>query len=276
MDVSLDELLTTATRHLGADAGEHWTTLLRATAALVHHSSADGAVGWLGGLPPLPPSVPWPVWPEHGPLAHIATIDLGAVGRAVPDLAVPDQIVSAFYWDGSLDSGADIVHADIPESAAGALLLPILEPQEPTDSGLSFPEGLSGYRQLWLAAQPMWTWPSQDHPGVRALGPFEFTERLYRELYDTGWGRHRPAHQVGGHSYNVQGLPALDAEHWAGTAWADIDPAAAVERWSLVLQVDTDDQVAMMWGDGGVLYWLAELPANGASLGEVRFTWQCH
>ena len=41
MDVSLDELRTTATRHLGADAGEQWTTLLRPTAALVHHSSAD-------------------------------------------------------------------------------------------------------------------------------------------------------------------------------------------------------------------------------------------
>lgn len=42
-----------------------------------------------------------------------------------------------------------------------------------------------------------------------------------------------------------------------------------------MLQVDTDDQVAMMWGDAGALYWLADLPANGASLGEVRFTWQC-
>lgn len=218
MDVDWDELRSMAIRHLGPDSGERWSALLRPTAALVHHSSADGAVGWLGGLPPLPPTVSWPVWPEHGPLAHIATIDLGAVVRAVPDLPFPDQIVSAFYWDGSLDSGADIVLPDIPESAAGAVLLPIVEPQEPIDSGLSFPDGLWGYRQLWLAAQPMWTWPPWDHPGVRALGPYEFMEPLYGELYDTGWGRHRPAHQVGGHSYNVQGLPAVEVEAWAGTA----------------------------------------------------------
>ena len=111
--------------------------------------------------------------------------------------------------------------------------------------------------------------------GGARTGAFEFTERLYDELSDTGWGRHRPAHQIGGHSYNVQGLPAVDVERWAGTAWEDIDPAAAVERWSLVLQVDSDGEAGMLWGDVGVLYWLAELPADRASLGEVRFTWQC-
>ena len=47
-------------------------------------------------------------------------------------------------------------------------------------------------------------------------------------------------------------------------------------RWELLLQVDTDDELGMMWGDVGVLYWMAR-PDDLATgdLSKISFTWQC-
>ena len=84
MAATHDELRALAQRHLDAGAADQWVSLLQPAAALVHHRSPDGAVGCLGGRPPLPADFAWPVWPGEGPLAHIATIDLGAVARTVP------------------------------------------------------------------------------------------------------------------------------------------------------------------------------------------------
>lgn len=274
MAATHDELRELAQRHLSAGAAERWVSLLRPAAALVHHRSPDGAVGCLGGRPPLPADFAWPVWPGQGPLAHITTIDLGAVARTVPGVHVPDQVVSAFYWDGALDGGVEIVFPDDPESAAGAALLPVPDPATLTGNPVAFPPELTVYPRIWLAARGVWTWPSFDHPAVQAIEGS--TSDLYDEVADVGGGWHRPAHQVGGHTDNVQGLPAVEVERWDGTAWEDIDEAAAAERWSLVLQIDTDQSAQMQWGDVGVLYWLADLPPDCASLGEVRFTWQSH
>lgn len=271
---TFDELGAAATRHLGGERAEQWVSLLRPAAALVHHRSPVGAVGCLGGRPPLPADFAWPVWEGRGPLAHIATVDLGAVARTVPRVAVPDQVVSAFYWDGALDGGVDIVISEDPESAAGAALLTVPDPAALTGDPVPLPPELTAYPRIWLAARGVWTWPSLDHPAMRPLR--ESASDFYDQLSEIGGGWHRPAHQVGGHTDNVQGPPAIEAARWDGTAWGDIDKAAAAERWSLVLQIDTDQAAKMQWGDVGVLYWLAELPPDRSSLGEVRFVWQCH
>jgi uncharacterized protein YwqG len=60
---------------------------------------------------------------------------------------------------------------------------------------------------------------------------------------------------------------------------ATIDPAeAAVEaaRWRPLFQMDSDDDLDAMWGDAGMLYWLARPEdLNAGDLTRATFTWQC-
>ena len=52
-------------------------------------------------------------------------------------------------------------------------------------------------------------------------------------------------------------------------------PGAA--NWRLLLQFDTDDDLGVMWGDAGVIYYWVEAPA--ALAGRFENAWlilQCH
>ncbi|GIL34228.1 DUF1963 domain-containing protein [Phycicoccus sp. DTK01] len=52
------------------------------------------------------------------------------------------------------------------------------------------------------------------------------------------------------------------------------DPEA--ERWELLIQVDSDDDLDMMWGDVGTLYWLSRTgDAANDDPTAISFTWQC-
>jgi uncharacterized protein YwqG len=75
----------------------------------------------------------------------------------------------------------------------------------------------------------------------------------------------KPRHQLGGHSQNIQGDMQLEAQLvmnglYCGDSSGYHDPRAAkleaaCEDWSLLLQLDSDDE--FMWGDGGMLYYWA-------------------
>lgn len=62
----------------------------------------------------------------------------------------------------------------------------------------------------------------------------------------------------------------------AGTKPSPDELAAEAARWSLLVQLDSDDSIDAMWGDAGMLYWLAR-PAELAAgnLEGTLFTWQC-
>ncbi|WP_084550551.1 DUF1963 domain-containing protein [Actinomadura rifamycini] len=50
-----------------------------------------------------------------------------------------------------------------------------------------------------------------------------------------------------------------------------------VSRWELLAQFAGDGDAGMMWGDGGVLYWLTTADDLAARrFDRARFTWQCH
>jgi uncharacterized protein YwqG len=107
-----------------------------------------------------------------------------------------------------------------------------------------------------------------DHP----VNADDFLEALHER--HTG-----PVHQVGGYAEPVQG----PVEHEVADAalnnmvpYGDPRLDAEARRWELLLQVDSDDDLDMMWGDVGTLYWMAR-PEDLANndLANISFTWQC-
>lgn len=77
----------------------------------------------------------------------------------------------------------------------------------------------------------------------------------------------------------VQGPVELEAAEAAGGAPVSESTTAdndAALRWNLLLQIDTDDDAEMMWGDCGMLYWMTDAGEAEPIIAEhTSFTWQC-
>jgi uncharacterized protein YwqG len=54
-------------------------------------------------------------------------------------------------------------------------------------------------------------------------------------------------------------------------------PASAPADWRLLLQLDTDDDAGMMWGDTGRLYfWVREQDARAGDFSKTWLVLQCY
>jgi hypothetical protein len=190
-----------------------------------------------------------------------------------------------FYFDGTYDQGVSPVGYWEPSSAQGART--VFVPAGMACELRPVPEGLKAFGEARFVGQAIVTAPDWEHPDLRAefVVPGEdhrsfmdhpvcgddFQEALY-ERYEG------PRHQIGGYASPVQGPVEHEVAQFrlGGVPWDDERLAAEASRWELLLQVDSDDDLAMMWGDVGMLYWLGR-PADLArgDLTEIGFTWQC-
>lgn len=78
-----------------------------------------------------------------------------------------------------------------------------------------------------------------------------------------------PWHQIGGYPSPIQS----DTMESQCTALA----GGIVSDWQLLLQLETDDEAGMMWGDAGTLYfWIREQDARARDFSKVWMILQCH
>ncbi|MFJ9846849.1 DUF1963 domain-containing protein [Kitasatospora sp. NPDC101155] len=76
-----------------------------------------------------------------------------------------------------------------------------------------------------------------------------------------------PHHLIGGYALPVQDTVELEVARY--------DHAEAHE-WLLLAQIDTDERAAMVWSDGGALYWLIRRQDLAERrFDRARFTSQC-
>lgn len=279
-----------ARQHLTAEDADTWLRLLRPGIQLVPAQGEDLVVARLGGRAALPAGTPWPVWDGHGPLTFIGEIYLDQLATLGLDLDIElprEGVLALFYWDGSIDLGDAIVGTWDRETLAGVRLLHLTQPREelvPTDTP---GDPHYTYLERLLTGVPIMTDPVTRHPAVRdAFDPdhllensawwdhpvhsYAFTEALWKH-------RRGPRHQIGGWATAAQGPVEYEV---AMVALPDgADESSLVEEgahWHLLIQIDTDDSLGMMWGDGGTLYWMARRDDLAAGrLTNVLFTWQC-
>jgi uncharacterized protein YwqG len=95
-----------------------------------------------------------------------------------------------------------------------------------------------------------------------------------------------PCHQLLGYSNNVQGDMQLecqlvshglycgDCSAYESPQRAELEPGAA--DWRLLLQFDSDDDLNVMWGDCGMIYfWIREADLRAKRFGESWTILQC-
>jgi uncharacterized protein YwqG len=131
------------------------------------------------------------------------------------------------------------------------------------------------------------TLPSSERPELSTLQLTDDESDSLIDLSSAVYG-HEPCHQVGGFPSPIQS-DAMELECqlvsngiYCGDAKGYHSPEAAALRggasdWRLLLQMDGDDDLDLMWGDAGMLYfWIREADARARRFENVWVVLQCH
>jgi uncharacterized protein YwqG len=128
--------------------------------------------------------------------------------------------------------------------------------------------------------------PSWETPELSAVGLTDAEMDLFMEQR-TALYREQPHHQIGGFADPVQN-PDMDEECqlvtsglYVGDAAGYNDPRAeklkeGAGEWSLLFQMDTDDELKIMWGDAGMIYfWVRRDDARKLKFDNAWVILQC-
>lgn len=235
----------------------------------------------IGGAPDLPENFQWPQWNDE-PLAFLVQIDLAEIGRqsVLPDLPVNgllyffyDQEQSTWGFDPADKGSWKVFHSD---SAAR------LKRTDPPAGLLQ--HGRFGEKRIEF--RTVTTYPGIDRISEQVLNMSDETWDEVDELQARDFAG-LPRHQLGGLPNPVQnddmerecqfasnGINVGGPEGYASPEAKALEAGAA--DWVLLLQLDTDDDIGMMWGDVGTLYfWIREQDLKAGEFSRCWMVLQC-
>lgn len=270
-------------QHLGADDAalimslSQWSVRLR-RGGPVEPDSADSR---LGGRALLPPGVEWPVRGKQ-PLSFLGQVRLDEVawfGHDVP-LAAGDLL--AFFYDVE-----DQPWGFDPGDAAGWRVLQV----DPASAvALEPPAGAQAFPPFGLTLAAEKTVPSVAEPEVANLF-VEEEQGVLADLEAESQARDgfEPFHRMFGWPEVIQnamrsqcqlasqGISADAPLAHPGAEEEDEELGAGARDWKLLLQIDSDDDAEMMWGDSGRLYyWIREDDLRDGRFDKVWLVLQCY
>ena len=252
-----------------------FATLTRPAVQLL--TADDGAtLSHFGGVPRLPEGVDWPRR-DGAALGFLARLSLPELHRAhrVDWLPATGALLFFFDMDGDRwgfdpsDRGSFAV-LHVPDLPA---------PPGPADGQTTLPQRAITCRRIEvLPSMQRGHFQGVDVHDDEADRYFETCEAIFAD---------RPKHQVSGYPSPVQGddmeLTCQLVTHglYCGDARGYKDPRAASLKagaadWRLLLQIDTDDALDLMWGDCGTLYfWVEERKARAGDFVDAWVQMQC-
>ena len=221
----------------------------------------DGA-SRLGGEPELPPKTPWPRW-NGRPLSFIAQINLDEIAHLIPHNDLPTSGQLSFFYEAVTQEAWGFEPRD--RGAAAVLFTPRETAKElrvaPADlaaAGRFTPAVLRASQELTPPA-----WESYD------VAQLDMPEALFSSYADlTAERPYETTHQLLGNPDPIQNDMQLECQlvtngvDCGGDYTKDSRVgvlSAGAAKWRLLLQVDSDESIGMMWGDlGRLYYWIHE------------------
>lgn len=266
--------------------------LARPTARLEIGEPADewpiGATRF-GGSPDVPADFKWPTYKgsshEEEPLSFLLQIQLSDVPAEVREpLSLPAAGLLSFFYDAvGQPWGFD------PDDVAATRVF-FTEPtreliRTPTPGEVSADRVFSKASVHFISEM---TLPRLEDASLLALGLSEDSMDTLRDAFeaiDVATGE--VSHQFGGHPNPVQGsmeeecsmvhrgiYTGNEIDRTAPEVVAAINDAAS---WRMLLQLDSDDDLGIMWGDVGRLYfWAHADDLRALKLDKVQCILQCH
>jgi uncharacterized protein YwqG len=229
-----------------------------------------------GGVPNLPPGVDWPER-QGARLGFLARLSLSEIYRAHPIDWLPHDGALLFFYDMDQQSwGFD------PKDRGSAAVLRVPDLPDPVaqpDAGTKGHSSALPHRNA--AFRRIDTIPSVERDAASALELSDKESDLYIDLAHAVF-QGAPQHQVAGFPSPVQGdgmeLECQLVSHgiYCGDQTGYADPRvgplmAGASDWRLLLQFDSDDDLGVMWGDAGVIYYWVE--AHAARAGRFDNAW---
>lgn len=235
-----------------------------------------------GGSPELPATMTWPEF-KGKKLDFLARLSLPEIQAALPIDWLPSTGALLFFYAMKEQPwGFD----PKDRGSCAVLLVPDLAqarsaPDDPRRDPESCPLPYYGvsFRRVNVL-------PSRERDSVSALKLSIAEADVYCDLVAEVFGD-QPKHQVGGLPYPVQG-DAMELECqlasnglYCGDPSGYKDPRAealksGAARWRLLFQFDSDDDLDVMWGDAGTIYyWIDESAARSGNFTNPWLILQC-
>ncbi len=251
-------------------------TCLRITA------SEEKAASFLGGQPLVRSTVEWPK--KNGKsLGFIAQLDLAEINGEKRIAWLPRVGRLLFFYDFE-----EWPWGISPDDKGGWTVLyenGTVEPY-PLETPSDLNEEDSIFPIKYVTAETFISYPDPDRIDAEAIGLSEDDEDEYYAFIEEQYGD-EPRHQIGGfptplQSDSMEGECQLLSEGICCESEEDYHSEAVkqlLERendWRMLLQVDSDDDIALMWGDMGMLYfWVRESEARNCNFANVWMFLQC-
>ncbi len=232
----------------------------------------------LGGAPGLPPDIAWPQR-ESRKLRFLARLSLTELQAAAATDWLPQSGALLFFYDDDKQPwGFD------PADRGGWAVLHV--PDIPASSRLPVPESSELLPYSSVALRRIEALPSGERPEVQALNLSDSEFDEYVEIADQRFGG-LPKHQVLGLPSPMQGdsmelecqlasngVNCGSPEGYATARAKQLE--AGAQNWRLLFQMDSDDDLGVMWGDVGMLYfWIEEAAARRGDFSNVWLVLQC-
>jgi uncharacterized protein YwqG/uncharacterized membrane protein YhaH (DUF805 family) len=250
----------------------------RAAPTLLLADTDEPGFSKLGGDPELPTSATWPS-NTRGPLSFLAQVDLKAADAAGGPEWLPQA--GALYLFAEADGGGG------DGRAAVVLHAPDLSNVEPNSPPADLPKFGARFEERRVGLQAFTSLPSLDGLGVD-VRELEVEDDELDELSDLPASvfPEVPLHRLGGHPNEIQesrmalecelGSRGLDTETIFD---GEVEPKIlrASKSWRLLFQIDSDPDIGMSWGDGGMLYiFIREADARAGNFSRTWLISQSH
>jgi uncharacterized protein YwqG len=246
-----------------------WVDRILATeqrSLLLRPRSRGSRIAHLGGQPRLPAGEPWPA-ADGEPLSFVAEVDLAATQEVFGDDSLPPRGFLEFFYDAEQEAwGFDpsermkwrVLWVDdhAPERAF---------PKDLREDARFKSVDLEGRVDRTVAELESW---HIERLGMDGDSAFRYADALqaWKNAQDPD---DRPVHRLLGHPDQIQGDMMLECQlasngiNVGGVRVRDetevlLEPGA--RDWRLLLQIDSDEQSGMMWGDVGRLYYWIRSP----------------
>lgn len=240
----------------------------------------------IGGHPDLPPEIQWPSW-NNIPQSFIAQLRLADFIDFDFAAQLPQNGWLYFFYD------AEQSVIGIDPKDRGGWSVHYFDGNESVLARREFPTNLPVHSQFNAChvkrlAEP--TIPSSDSIYIEQLELTHEERELYWALYDQVHELHRKRngalHRILGYPDPVQGdvhyecqlafngLDVGEAKSYTDPIAAKLNPAR--KEWQLLLQIDSDQQAGMMWGDVGSIYFsMQSRDLEQKRFEQAWFTFQC-
>ncbi len=227
----------------------------------------------IGGRPDLPAATPWPSYRDGKPLAFLAQIDFGEIAKlTTPIEGLPsDGLLSLFSVWGWMDEGAGDPQTPSDETERTqedhGWTVALHTPPRAKLERLKTPRGVNAFPAAAVEPTAILSLPNHRlEPPLAALG---WTDEEF-ERFDEMQSRYRLIQM----SHFLGSSDSLASHHLLGgyALFQQQFPEEVVEKGlPMLLQIGTDRNSKMGWGDGGELTFYAD--AKALSSGRFERLW---